>query len=101
MNKKIIIITICLIIVLIGGTTGYKVMKRHHANLLLVSSKYIEEKARDCYNDNLCLTNEITLEMLYNNNYLARQANPVTKEYYNDKSYVLRNDNTYTFMIVD
>ena len=101
MPKKIIISTIIIIIFLIGGMTAYKVSQKHQANMLLVSKKYIEEKARDCYNDKKCLSNEITLEMLYNNGYMARQANPVTKEYYNEKSYVLKEEENYTFKIVD
>lgn len=100
-NKKIILGTIFIIITIIGGTTTYKVIKKHHSNMLLVSSKYIEEKARDCYNDKKCLTNEITLEMLYSNNYLVKQVNPITKEYYNEKSYVLKEDSNYTFKIID
>ena len=101
MNKKIFGLTFLIIVLLIGGLTTYKVIKKHQDNLLLVSKKYIEEKARDCYNDQNCQTKEITLEMLYAKGYMAKQANPVTKEYYNEKSYVLKEDENYTFKIVN
>ena len=100
MNKKIILITMLSIIFLIGGVTAYKVIKKHNDNLLLVSKKYIEEKARDCFNNKKCQGDKVTLETLYNLAYLAKQANPVTKEYYNVDSYVSKDGENYTFTIV-
>lgn len=99
-NVSLICITIFLIIGLIFGTTIYKVMKTHNDNLLKVSEKFIIEHAKDCYNEKRCTNETVTLKELYDLKYLARQANPVTKEYYKEESYVKKEGNTYTFVMV-
>ncbi len=101
MNKKIIFLTFIIIIFLIGSLTTYKVIKKHQDNMLLVSKKYIEEKAKECYLDQKCSSNKITLEELYQNSYLAKQANPITKEYYPENSYVEIKDGNYIFVITN
>ena len=42
---------------------------------------------------------KITLAFLYSHNYLDKVSNPVTKEYYNEESYVERNGNQFKFII--
>lgn len=99
-NKIIINVTILAIVIIILIPTVYKIINKHNERLLLVTTKRIEEAAKDCYLDDICLDEKITLQELYNNNYLEQENNPITKEYYNELSYVLRQDNTYTFMEV-
>lgn len=81
--------------------TLYSVIKNHNDKLLEVSYKRIEEAAKKCYLDKKCSNEKITLKELYDNNYLEKESNPVTKEYYNEKSYVLVKDKTFKFKIVD
>lgn len=101
MNKNIFTITILIIILLIGGASTYKVIKRHNDRLMLVSEKLITERARLCYEEKKCTENMVTLKTLYNLNYLETQANPVTKEYYNEESYIKKEDDLYTFVEVN
>lgn len=101
MNKIWVTITILVIVGLIMGVTIYKVLDEHNAKLLLVKEKYIIETAEYCLNEGKCEGDKITLQMLYDLDYLDKQANPVTKEYYNSESYVEIKDTNYTFVIVN
>lgn len=99
MNKKIITITIIIIIVLVSSVTIYKVLKVHNERLITVEEKHIIEVAKQCVNEKKCSGSEITLQTLYDLEYLERASNPVTKEFYNPESYVLIEDSSYTFII--
>lgn len=101
MNKKIVVGTIIIIIALITSVTIYKVIKKHNDNLMLVSEKYIIEKAQKCYIEKKCTEESVTLKSLYDLNYLEVQVNPVTKEYYKDTSYIIKEEDNYKFIIVD
>ena len=97
MSKKIIAFTFILLITLIAGLTTVKVVKSHHEKELLVSTKYITEKARLCYKEKKCTNDTVTLKELYDLKYLDKQVNPVTKEYYNENSIIKKEDNNYVF----
>lgn len=79
----------------------YKININHNDKLLLVSKKNIEEQARKCYNDKKCTKSVVTLQELEDLNYLNNEFNPVTKEYYNKKSYVKKENDTYIFVIIE
>ena len=98
--KKITISLICLIILLIGGFTTYKVIKKHNDNLMLVSEKRITEAASRCFNEDKCEGNKVTLKELYNKKYLEQEINPLTKEIYNENSYITKEENTYKFILI-
>ena len=100
-NKIIIISSIIVIILIIGIPTTYKVIKNHNQNLYKVVEDKIIEKAKECYYAEKCLDEKITLKELYDNKYLDKVSDPITKEYYNDKSYVERKNNKYKFIIVE
>lgn len=102
MSKICIVVTILGVLGMIGGTSVYKVIRRHHDRLLLVSEKRIVEKARLCFNEEKCTNDAVTLKTLYQLHYLTNEVNPVTKEYYKEDSYVKKEDtNQYTFVVVD
>ncbi len=96
-NKVIINITIVAIILIILIPTVYNIIKTHNDRLIKVTEKRIEEAAKDCYLKDICKDNKITLKVLYDNKYLEKESNPITKEYYNEESYVLVKNNTYIF----
>lgn len=96
-NKVIINITIVAIILIILIPTVYNIIKKHNNRLIKVTEKRIEEAAKDCYLKDICKDNKITLKVLYDNKYLEKESNPITKEYYNEDSYVLLKNNTYIF----
>lgn len=98
MNKWIISGTIVIILGLVIGVTTFKVVKMHNNKLLLVEEKYIIEKAKKCINEKKCNNDAITLKELYELKYLNKQVNPVTKEYYNEESYITLKDNEYIFI---
>ena len=100
MNKICITITIIIILSLVVGLTTYKVLDEHNAKLLLVEEKYLIETAKRCVNEDKCTGDKITLQTLYDLNYLDKQADPVTKEYYNSESYIEKKDTNYTFVNV-
>ncbi len=101
MNKYFIAAAIVICVGLIAGVSTYKVVNEHNAKVLLVESKLIIEKAKKCRAEKKCNGEHITLKELYENEYLNRQVNEVTKEYYNDESYVEVNDSNYNFIIVN
>ncbi len=98
MNKWIISGAIVIILGLIISVTTYKVMKLHQEKLILVEEKYIIEKAKKCINEKKCNENKVTLKQLYELEYLNKQSNPVTKEYYSEDSYVEYINNEYIFV---
>ncbi len=100
-NKIIVISSIIIIILIIGIPTTYKVIKNHNQNLSKVVEDKIIEKAKECYYDKKCLNEKITLKELYDNKYLAKISDPISKEYYNENSYVERKNNKYKFIVVE
>lgn len=96
-NKVIIYLTIISILLIISIPTVYNIIKKHNDRLIKVTEKRIEEAAKDCYLKDICKDNKITLKVLYDNKYLEKESNPITKEYYNEESYVLVKNNTYIF----
>lgn len=100
MNKIIPYGSFAIAIGLIIGVTTYKVVSMHNEKVLLVQHNYIIEQAKNCLNEKKCSGDAITLKELYKNG-LDRQANDVTKEYYNEDSYVEVKDSKYRFVIVN
>lgn len=100
MNKICITVTIIIIITLVIGVTTYIVVDKHNDKLMEVEEKYIIETAKKCLNEKKCSGSKITLQTLYDLEFLDMQANPVTKEYYNPESYVEIKDANYTFIVV-
>ena len=99
-NKFIIIFTIVIVFGVIIGVTAFKVITYHDKKVNLVESKYIIEKAKRCVYDKVCNESKITLQELYDNGYLEKQVNSITKEYYNNESFVIKNGNEYEFIIL-
>lgn len=100
MNKYFIGVTIAIVVGLIIGVSSYKVITDHNEKVLLVEKKYIVETAQRCINEKKCSGNTITLQTLYDLNYLDTQVNGVTKEYYNPESYVIIEENNNRFVPV-
>ncbi len=100
MNKWIISGTILFVVSLITIATTVKVVDIHNEKLLLVESKYIIENAKKCINEKKCNKDKITLKNLYELKYIDKQVNEVTKEYYNEESYVVNKNGVYEFVII-
>lgn len=96
-NKFIISLTFFFIIMMIGLKTTISVINNHQDKLIKVSEKRIIEATQKCVYEEICKDNIITLKYLYENNYLEKEANPLTKEHYNEESYIEIKDNTYLF----
>lgn len=100
-NKKTIIISIIVILIITIIPTVYKVVKNHQNNLYQVVEEKIINSAKKCYYDNKCLNDKITLKELYELKYLDKVSNPISKEYYNESSYIKRNKNIFEFVVVE
>lgn len=100
-NKITIIGSIIAIILIISIPTIYKVVKNHNNNLISVVEDKIIEAAKQCYFEEKCNDNKIYLKDLYSLEYLEKVSNPITKEYYNDNSYVLRENDKFTFKVIE
>lgn len=90
MNKNRIIIyaTLVLAILLIAVPSTIKVVEKHNERLLKNTIKKIEEAAKDCYYNDSCVEEYITLEELYEKTSLELLSNPITKKVYSVDSYV-------------
>lgn len=99
-SLKMILLTIVISIFCIVNYTLYKVYERHIKLMVLVTEKRITESAMNCYFDDVCVENKVTLKELVRLNYSKEEVNPKTKIYYSLDSYVLKNENTYTFVEV-
>lgn len=100
-NKSTIVFTCISIILIISIPTIYKVVKKHNNNLYKVTENKIIEAAKRCFYEEKCLDEKIYLRDLYNLKFLEQVNNPITKEYYNENSYVERNNSKFTFIIVE
>ena len=98
-SKICLVSSIVISLGLICGITTYKIVSSHNEKLTLVETKYIIETARKCINEHKCKDkNNVTLKELYDLKYLEKQVNSVTKEYYNENSYVKYSNNEYVFI---
>ena len=70
MNKICITVTIIIIITLVIGVTTYKVVDKHNDKLMEVEEKYIIETAKKCLNEKKCSGSKITLQTLYDLEFL-------------------------------
>ena len=100
-NKVIIYITIVALVLIILIPTTMKIVKKHNNRMISVTHKRIEEATRECYLDGKCMDEKTTLKKLYENDYLKKESDPITKEYYNEESYVERKGKTFNFVEVD
>ena len=79
MVKKINAFIILVLILLVFGSTIYKVIKRHNERLYEVLYSKIEYQAKKCFLEEKC-EKEIILNDLYNKGYLEIQYDPISKE---------------------
>mgnify|MGYP000117505429 FL=1 len=92
-NKVTFIASITVITLLLVVPTIYKVSKNHNDNLTKVAEDKIIASAKKCYYEGKCSDNKIYLKELYDKKYLDKISNPITKEYYNENSYIeIKND---------
>lgn len=98
-NKVITISSVVIIILLIAVPTIYKVYTKYQKDLYDTVEKKIIEATKKCYYANECVEEKITLQFLYDHNYLEKVSDPVTKEYYNTESYIEIKDNTFKFYV--
>ncbi len=98
-NKKIISLSLFIIIGMIIVTTIYKIYNEHNNNRILVVEKEFAYYAKACYNDDKCKNKIVYLKDLYENNYLEEKlTNPLNKKYYKEDSYI--NLETYEINLI-
>jgi len=98
-NKITIIVTIIAILLILGIPTVYKVVNNHQNKLYQVVEQKIINSAKKCYYEEKCKEKKILLKTLYELNYLDKVSNPITKEYYNEESYVEFKNNKFKFIV--
>ena len=99
-NSYIVYITIIALVLIISIPTAYTVYKNHNDKLYEVVYNEIEYAAKKCYYDGICKDEKTKLKYLYDNKYLEKQSDPITKEYYSEDSYVLKDNKTFKFVEV-
>lgn len=88
MNKKVIILTIAVIVGMIVIPTIYKIHENHNDKLIQVVEKEFSYYAKKCFLNDEC-GNIVTLKNLYDSGYInERLSNPITKKYYDDASFI-------------
>lgn len=92
-NRMIIYVSILLFILMIAVPTLYKTNKRHNGRLIGVATKKIVEAAKDCYYNESCVEDKITLNELYEKTDLKELTNPITKKIYHPESYIVVSEN--------
>ena len=78
-NFTIIFFVVLTLIAVIGVFTVIKIQKNHEDKLMYAMTSKVEYNAKQCYLNEIC-KDTITLNVLYENNYLTEVVNPVTKE---------------------
>ena len=100
-NKMTVLLSVTIIFLIISIPTVYKVVKNHKNNLYKVTEAKIIGAAKKCYYDELCQEKNIYLKDLYAYNYLEKMSDPITKEYYNENSFVERKQRNFEFQAVE
>ncbi len=100
-NYIIIFCTVVIIILIVLIPSIMIVSNAYKDNLGTVTEKRIIEAAVKCYKMEICTTNKITLQMLYDNNFLVIESDPLTKEIYNTDSYVLIEEDSNKFIVLN
>ena len=100
-NKITIIGSVLAIVLIICIPTIYKVLKNHNDTLYRVVEDKIIGAAKKCYYEEQCLTKKIYLKDLYALEYLEEIIDPITKEYYNIDSYVIRENINFAFVVIE
>ncbi|MFI3260248.1 MAG: hypothetical protein R3Y13_00820 [bacterium] len=101
MNIKIILSTMLVIAIMIGVPSVMKVTSAHEQNLQLVTEKRITEAAIKCIKEEVCSGTMISLKMLYEKEYLTEESDPITKEIYDETSYVSFNEEIVKFVKIN
>ena len=87
-NKTIVYVTILILMAIISIPSTYKVIKKRNDRMLTNTTKKIIEAAKDCYYNESCVEDKITLKEIYEKTSLNTMSNPITKKIYNEDSYV-------------
>lgn len=74
------------------------VNKRHNEKLYNSTILKITEAAKKCVNEEACLKDKIFIKDLYDNKYLEKVINPLTKEYISEDDYVIKKDGKYVYI---
>ena len=85
MVKKISSILAIMLLICLITLTIYKLNKRHEDKLYDVLYSKIKYEAKQCFLDKKC-ESSMTLEELYNKEYLEVQYDPISKEELNPKT---------------
>ncbi|MCR5788137.1 MAG: hypothetical protein K6G37_03530 [Bacilli bacterium] len=99
MNKIVVTGTIIIIILMIGIPTYFNVKKDHEDKLIKVTEQKISTSAKQCFIENVCTGTSTTLDFLYENHYLERQTDPITKKYYDGSSQITYEDKKITLYL--
>lgn len=87
-NKKVIGLTLAVILGMIIVPTIYKVYKNYQTNLIKVVENEFLYQAKKCFNESNC-SEVIYLSELYEKEYMKEKLyNPINKKYYSDDSYI-------------
>ncbi len=81
-NFAILFSTLCILTVLVITTSTVKLTKLHEERLIYSMKSNIEYYAKRCYLEEKC-KGDVTLNTLYENQYLKEMHHPVTKEILN------------------
>lgn len=81
-NFTIIFITLCMLIGIVATTTTLRINKNHEEKLIYSMESKIAYYAKRCYLEEKC-KDTITLQTLYDNEYIENIYHPVTKELLN------------------
>lgn len=85
-TKKVIFITIIVILGMLIVPTIYKVYKDHNHKLIVVVEKEFLYQAQKCHQEDIC-GDLVYLKDLYEHNYFeSKLTNPLNKKYYDPNS---------------
>ncbi len=82
-NFALFFVTVCSLVVLVITTSTVKLTKLHEERLIYSMQSRVEYYAKRCFLEDKC-KGDITLNTLYENQYLKELIHPVTKEVLNE-----------------
>lgn len=84
-NKTVFLLTVIASLLIIALPTIIKIYQGHQARLYEVATKKILESAEECFRDQICTGNKVTVLELKEAGYLKGDVvNPKTRTYFED-----------------
>ena len=100
-NKTVIIISVITLAIVICLPSSILVVNSHKEKLYNSLVLKITEAAKKCVVEEKCQNEKVFLKELYDNKYISKLVNPISKKYISEDAYVIKKEGKFQFIDVE